>query len=173
MILNKTTFSACAVILSTLALASCGNSSDGQASNAVDVKYDSVVSLSSNKVLISDGDFFALDVTASDLSASEGGSVTLKFNPALVQVSSVNVNNSVWSFVNQNGTIDNVNGTISDIVFSSYQGVSGDAILATVEFQSVSKGTSSIVVTASDVNPFASNGEVLNVLFETANVTAN
>lgn len=173
MILNKTTFSACAVVMSALLIQSCSQSPDGQASSSSDTKYDSTVSLSSSKVSVDDGEFFTLDVTASDLAVSEGGAVSLSFDPALVQVSSVNVDSSTWNFVNQNGSVDNVKGTISDIVFSSYQGVSGDAVLATIEFKSINKGASSIAVTASDVNPFASNGEVLNVLFETANVTAN
>ncbi len=171
MILNKTTFSACAVLISTLTLASCGQSSDGAATD--NTKYDSVVSLSSSKVNVGDGEFFTLDVTASDLESSEGGSVTVNYDPALLEVSSVNVDTSAWNFVNKNGQIDNESGSVTDIVFSSYQGVSGDAVLATVEFKAIAKGSSSITLTASAVNPFASNGEAISVLYEAANVTAN
>jgi len=170
-------FSIAVCIMSTVLMASCSQSSDQQANDFTNdftiTKSGSVVAFSNSKVSITDGENFTLDITASDLPASEGGAVTLNFDPALVQVVAVNIDSSTWSFVNKNGKIDNENGTVTDIIFSSYRGVSGDAVIATIEFKSINKGSSSISIEESSVNPFASNGELMTVLFETANVVAN
>ena len=184
----KTTFSASAILISALLVTSCsqeaGDSNGGttalpetpavtpavQNNTAIVGSY---VALSNDKVAVLKDEFFTLDVTANDFPVSEGGSVNLHFNPALIQVVSVNVDTSVWDFVNKSARINNTEGKVSDVLFSSYRGVSGNANIATVVFKAIDKGTSEIALTESSVNPFASNGQKMDVSFKTTSVTVD
>lgn len=178
----RKSFSVTAVLLSSLFLISCNQTSDQQADGStitqvtpetVSTKSGSYVAMSNANVSVEDGDQFTLQVLANDFATSEGGGITLHFNPGLLQVISVNVDSSVWDFINKNGQIDNANGNISDILFSSYKGVSGDAVIATIEFKAINSGSSNVTIEESEANPFASNGEAMTVTFVTTNVTSN
>jgi len=178
----KKSFSAAAVLLSSLFLISCDQTSDQQADGSpstqetavtVSAQSGSYVSMSNTNVSVEDGELFTLQVLANDFSTSEGGAITLHFNPELLQVISVNVDSSVWDFVSKNGQIDNAKGSISDILFSSYKGVSDDAVIATIDFKAVNSGSSNVTIEESEANPFASNGEAMTVTFVTTNVTSN
>ena len=118
------------------------------------------------KVKSSVGATVSVDVLMVDFPNTEGGGIELQYNPALVNVNSVTVDESTWSFVNKDGDIDNTNGTVSEILFSSYKGVSGSAKIATVELEFVGRGKDSIMLNESDSNPFASNGDVFSVSFK-------
>lgn len=182
----KKTFSASAVLISALLVVSCSQSLDEQTGNVVTTLPDDAstvttntaikgpyVALSSSEINVYEGETFTLDITVNDFTTSEGGSVTLLFDPTLVQVVKVDVDSSVWDFVNKNGQINNVGGSVSDIIFSSYQGVSGDAKVATIEFKSINNGTSEIILKESSANPFASNGLEMVVSFKSASVVVN
>ncbi|MBI3188967.1 MAG: hypothetical protein HYZ31_14015 [Gammaproteobacteria bacterium] len=114
-------------------------------------------------------------IQMSDLPATEGGGISLAYDSSLVNVSSVQVNQAVWKFVNTNGVTDNVTGKVNDILFSSYNAVPGNAEIATITIHPLKAGISQIVLSGSAVNPFASNGEALNVSFGRlqVNATAN
>ena len=131
------------------------------------------VTLSNSNVNVNTGETFTLDISASEFASSEGGGITLHFDASLLQAISVDVDDTVWDFVTQDGKINNAEGTISDILFSSYQGVVGDSKIATIEFKSIEQGSSTITLAASSSNPFASNGEVMDVSFTTTNVSSN
>jgi len=179
----RKSFFAAAVLLSSLFLISCDQTSDQQADGStstqataaetVNSKSGSYVAMSNTNVSVEDGEQFTLQVLANDFSTSEGGAITLYFNPELLQVTSINVDSSVWDFVSKNGQIDNAKGSISDILFSSYKGVTGDAVIATIEFKAVNSGSSNVTIEESAANPFASNGEAMTVTFVTTNVTSN
>jgi hypothetical protein len=126
------------------------------------------VSFSEPVVRAHAGEVFTVDVVMSDFPATEGGGLVLKFNPKKLQVTNVTVDNSVWQFVNNNGDISR--GNVSDILFSSFQGVTGDAKIATIEFRSLRRGKSKIRLKESSINPFASNGEVIDVEFKATKV---
>ena len=178
----KNTLSGCAVLMSAMLLVAC-NQSSGTQTSAVDSnqsdaqvavnKAESTVALSSSNVSVYSGDTFTLDITMSKFSTSEGGGVTVRFDPALLQAMNVSINESVWSFKNKEGRINNAEGTISDILFSSYQGVSDDASIATIEFKSISSGVSSITLAESAENAFAADGQKIMVAFESTTVTSN
>lgn len=123
------------------------------------------VSFSEHAVKSRTGNTFTLDVLMSGFPTTEGGGLVLHFNSRKLQVTNVTVDTSVWNFVNKVGDIDNTNGTISDILFSSYQGVIGSAKIATIEFQAIHKGKGKITMEESTVNPFSSNGQNINVTF--------
>lgn len=182
----KKTFSASAVLISALSVISCSQSPGEQAGNTdITLSEDTsivttnaavtgpYVALSKSEVNISEGEAFTLDVTVNDFVTSEGGGVTLFFDPALLQVTKVNVDANVWDFVSRDGQTYNARGTVSDILFSSYQGVSGNARVATIEFKSLKKGTTELTLKEATANPFASNGEIMAVSFKSTTVVAN
>ncbi len=183
----KITFSASAILISAFLVTSCsqeaGNSSNSGSETTVLSETPAVennaaiagsyVALSNDKVTVIKGEVFILDITANNFVISEGGSVTLHFNPALMQAINVSVDASVWDFVNKSGRINNTEGKVSDILFSSYQGVSGNAKIATVTFEAINKGAAEITLTESSVNPFASNGQKMDVAFKTTSVTVD
>ncbi len=177
----KTTFSASAILISALLVMSCSQNANESGGKSIDLSgtpavetnaaiVGSYVALSNDEVTVFEGETFTLDITANDFVTSEGGSVTLRFNPAVLQAAYVNVDTGVWDFVNKNGQINNAEGKVSDILFSSYQGVSGNARIATVEFRAINKGATEIILTESSANPFASNGQEMAVSFKTSSV---
>jgi len=180
--INKTVF-LFTTIISTLFLISCNQSEDQQNADLIPTsneisstdisKSGSFVSLSKDELNVIDGEYFTVDVVMNDFIVNEGGAVTLRFNPKILQVSNVNVDQDYWEFVNSNGHVNNDEGVISDIVFSSYQGVSGNAVIATIEFRAISKGVSNIMLEESLTNPFSSNGEKISVSFVSTNVVSN
>jgi len=180
--ISKNFLSGCIVLISSSLILACNPSSTEQASGlntgsspaaVTSSKTGPSVDLSSENISTYKGETFELDVHISDFISSEGGGITLRFNPALLQIISVNIDETVWDFVNQAGKINNAEGKVSDILFSSYQGVIGDAKIAHIEFQSIEKGVSTIKLEGSSSNPFASNGEEVNVTFSTASVSSN
>lgn len=129
------------------------------------VHAETGVSLSLSTIKASVGSTVSVDVLMSGAPNTEGGGIDVQFDPDLMQVNSVAVDGNTWTFVNQNGDIDNAAGTVTGIIFSSYNGVSGDARIATLELEFTGKGKGEIVLSESDVNPFASNGGLLAVDF--------
>ena len=181
MSIYKKTFSSCLVLMSSLLLISCNqSSSDNQSISTADSgasvvagKTGPTVALSSSEVSVYEGETYSLDIVMSDFTISEGGGVTLRFDPALLQVVNVTVDGNVWDFKNKDGRINNAEGSVSDILFSSYQGVSGDAKVATVEFKSIAKGSSAITLVESSVNSFAGDGQKIVVAFNATTVVSN
>jgi len=109
------------------------------------------------------GDTFTVDVMMSEFPTTEGGGLIVKFNALKLQVTNITVDNSVWQFVNNEGEVSS--GKITDILFSSFQGVTGNAKIATIEFKSIETGKSRLRLFESENNPFASNGEAIDVEF--------
>lgn len=136
-------------------------------------KATAIVDISPASINVAEGTTFALNVVANFSAASEGGGVSLRYDPAVLEVLAVNVNRSAWNFVANDGEINNVDGSVSNILFSSYQGVSGGAAIAVIEFKSVGKGSSNLTIEQSPMNPFASNGKEMNVSFRNAQVVVN
>ncbi len=186
MITYNKTFSASAVLISALSVISCSQSPGEQAANTDITLFEDAsivttdaaitgpyVALSKSEVNVNEGDVFTLDVIVNDFVISEGGGVTVFFDPTSVQATTVTVDTSIWDFVTKDGKINNAGGTVSDILFSSYQGVSGNARVATIEFKSIKKGTTELTLKEATANPFASNGEIMAVSFKSTTVVAN
>lgn len=192
MIYSRLILSGCVVLMSSSALVGCkqsgseqsGPSSSDQVINTDTTADQSMTSVTTSKsvptVNFSDSDInvykdetFQLDITASNFTVSEGGGISLHFDSSLLKVNSVEIDYTVWDFVNKNGHINNSEGKVSDILFSNYQGVLGNAKIATIEFQAIGQGISTITLQPSTENPFASNGNNMEVVFQTAHVTSN
>ncbi len=117
------------------------------------------------------GKTFTTDIVISGFPVTEGGGVSLIFDPGVLQVLSITVNNTVWDFATHPGVIDNDNGLISDLWFSSFSGVAGDASVATVRFKALAQGSSTLAMVESLVNPFASAGEPVSPGFASSSIS--
>ena len=111
---------------------------------------------------------YRLQVVIEQFPRIEGGGLNLQFNPSVLNVVSVQVDNGAWGFVSRNGEIDNEAGQVTDIVFSSFPGVSGNAAIATIEIKAIKPGRSLLKLSESMLNPFASDGESVQVTFKDA-----
>jgi hypothetical protein len=118
------------------------------------------------KVTAGLGDTITLDIVMADFPRTEGGGLTLKFNPKVIQVTGVELNDDLWSFATRSGSVNNVKGEVTDLLFSSFAGVSGTAVIATVTVETVDKGRSRLKLIESQLNPFASDGQLLDVILE-------
>ncbi|MDH5711112.1 MAG: cohesin domain-containing protein [Gammaproteobacteria bacterium] len=178
MIVNKLNIKILAIMLASQITISCNESTDNQSQNSslgttVTRATDPTVGLSSEQISANVGDEFTLDITLSNFPISEGGGVTIQYDPNVLNVSNVIINSDVWNFVNKVGSIDNNNGIISDILFSSFEGVSGDNSVATITFTAIGTGQSNISMTDSSINPFSSEGNKISVNFVNTNVQIN
>lgn len=187
------TISSCVVLLSLFSLISCKEASDDQQSTTVEVSGSEVqagvaspgsdvisnnktgpaVRFSENTLSVYSGETFSLSIVASEFPASEGGGISLRFDPALLEVVNVTIDSAVWDFKIDKGRINNSDGTLLDLLFSSYRGIEGDALIATVDFKSVNSGLSSISLEESTANPFAANGERMSVELNNVTIVAN
>ena len=129
-----------------------------------------LVGFSEKRIKAKQGDTITIDIVMKDFPASEGGGLSLSFDPSVLNILAVNLNKDLWDFVTQEGNINNKDGQITDILFSSYKGVSGEATIVTVEFQAISHGKTKLWLHESLANPFASQGQRMAVEFDSARV---
>lgn len=165
----KIQIKACAILLTSVLAVACNESSDNQTgSNGAGSTITAArptVALTSEQVNATVGESFTLDITMSDFPVSEGGGISVHFDAAMLNVSNVAINSATWDFVNKVGNIDNNAGVVSDILFSSYNGVSGDSSIVTITFNAISSGSSQVSLTSSEVNPFSSDGNKVSASF--------
>ena len=121
------------------------------------------VGFSESKIRSAAGQTITVDIVMTGFPTTEGGGLTLTFNPDVVQVIGVELNAAAWSFATRDGIVDNANGRISDLLFSSLAGVAGDALIATVTLETIATGRSRLKLVESQLNPFASGGELLDM----------
>lgn len=102
-------------------------------------------------------DIFNVEIVGTGFPAVEGGGVSFSFDPAIVNVLSVSIDTSVWTFFSDTGTIDNVGGTVTDIVVNEFSSSpSGSFTVATLELQAVGLGSSLLDISESALNPWSS-----------------
>lgn len=128
-------------------------------SAGVAVAAGPTVSVSPQKSATSVGGTVSVDIVIQNFPVSEGGGVNLQFDPSVVKVTGVSVNSAQWNFASNPGTIDNAKGKVSDIWFSSFNGVSGTATVATIQLQALKRGKCPLKISESSINPFASGGQ--------------
>jgi hypothetical protein len=131
---------------------------------------DPTVAFDSRRTKVDVGDTFTITILMKGFPEIEGGGLSLRFNPNTLRVVNVHIQNNVWRFVNRNGDINNTRGTVTNILFSSFEGVEGDAPIASIDFEAIHKGMSTLELTGSTANPFASSGSVIPVIYDTARV---
>lgn len=148
----------------------CGSGSDSSDDDANNSNSGlPVVNSKISDADLSVGDNFQIQISANGLPESEGGGISLRFDPAVIAIDHVDLDSS-WEFASQAGAIDNATGKVSDILFTSFSGNSGSVLIATISANVVGAGTSDISIVESSVNPFSAGGSRFAVQFETATI---
>ena len=125
--------------------------------------------------IVGQGDAFSLNVVGTGFANVEGGGVNLSFDATKLNVLSVTIDNLVWDFVTNTGTIDNVAGTVNGITVSAWDNiVTGDFTVATIWFQEISGGSflnSPIGITEYALDRWVGSGDFINPDFVNGTVT--
>jgi hypothetical protein len=112
-------------------------------------------------VMLSDS--FTVNIVGADFPITQGGGFNLSYDASILHATSVSIDEiNTWTFVNDNGTIDNEIGVINDVIVSDFPGVTDDFTVASVEFVAVGNGTTNLSLTESDFNPWASDGNTIS-----------
>ena len=135
------------------------------------------VSWSSTSETHDENAIFSLDIVGLDfIDTTVGGGVNLNFTSNIINVVSVDIDETVWEFIPPDidlVTIDNTAGTVG-IMINTFKGVTGNFIVATVNFQIVGTGGASTDLVLSDhaLNPWASDiGDEIKPAYINANVS--
>lgn len=179
MIINRNIVLTMSAILTSAFVTACSestNQSAGINNSGSDIemqvidKIGPTLKLSSEALEVAAGSTFTLDVELDAFPVTEGGGVNIGYSSEVLQVKDVLINSGTWGFVNQQGSIDNNAGTVSNILVSSYQDVAGEAVVATITFEAIAVGGSDITLSESTINPFASAGVAINPSFVSSHV---
>jgi hypothetical protein len=109
------------------------------------------------------GDTITIDIVGTEFPETQGGGFNLYYDANILNVSNVTIDgSSTWNFVNDVGTIDNVNGELNNVNVSHFPGITDNFTVATIEMIAVGAGTSTLNLTESILNPWASNGDTIN-----------
>ena len=120
---------------------------------------------------VSLGSGFSVNVVGSIFPQTQGGGFNLYFNSSIVNVTSVSINANVWNFVNGTGTINNTGGSLTSVFMSAFPGVGPGSInVATINLLAVGSGSTSLTLTEYDKNPWASDGNRINPIFNAGSV---
>jgi hypothetical protein len=106
---------------------------------------------------------FTLNVVGTDFPITQGGGFSLSYDGSILNVTNVSIDEvNTWTFVNNTGTIDNDYGILNDVIVSDFPGVTGDFTVASIEFVAVGRGMTSLSLTESAINPWASDGNIIS-----------
>lgn len=133
------------------------------------------ISMESAPANLGMGDIFSLDIIGSDFTVNpDGGGVNLYFDETTLNVLSVFIDEIVWDFgatgISQ-GTIDNTLGAVNGIMVNAWSDVGTFFTVATVEFQAIGTGISSISMNEFIDNPWGSGGNLISPNFVASSIT--
>ncbi len=138
----------------------------------VNTAQAATISVDPSSSVVGNGDIFFIDIIGETFPTTEGGGFNLSFDPFVINILSVSIDGGVWNFVNDLGTIDNLAGTLSEVLVSAFPGVATvDFVVATLETKAVGLGTSALSLTESVTNPWASGGPLIAPGFTPGSVT--
>lgn len=72
------------------------------------------------------------------------GAFNLEFDPAAVSITSVAIAAGLGDIASSNGSIDNLGGSVLEVGFASFSGVTGSFLLATVNLNVLHSGTTQL-----------------------------
>lgn len=109
-------------------------------------------------------------------SATDGGAVSVTFEPSVLNADTVTVNTAVWDFYTDPGTIDNTVGTITGIEFVRFTAPTpSNFVIATLQFTLI--GVTGSVPSSLELSEytngiggFGAGGDPLAVTFEDGSV---
>ena len=124
------------------------------------------------------GDTFSVDITGSGFTSTvDGGGVNFSYDNSIFNVTSVTIG-SVWDpLISSQGATNNGAGTVDGLYVNTFGAVDGNAdvtgnfVVATVEFLAVGLGTSALDLSEYGLNPWASGGVLINPDFLNGQMT--
>ncbi|MCU7923957.1 MAG: cohesin domain-containing protein [Candidatus Thiodiazotropha sp. (ex Dulcina madagascariensis)] len=109
------------------------------------------------------GESFTVDIVGIAFPETQGGGFNLTYDADILNITNVSIDEAnTWTFYNDLGTVDNVNGELKEVRVSDFPGVTGDFTVATIGFLAIGLGTSRLNLTESAGNPWASNGSIIS-----------
>lgn len=129
--------------------------------------HASLITLDFTNISVLENDIFSLEIIGTGfVDIVDGGGVNLSFDPSVLNVLSVTIDDLVWDFATSTGTIDNVGGTVDGIAVNAFSSVTGDFTVASIQFQAIGTGGSSSILGLTEyaLNPWASGGSQITPL---------
>ena len=112
---------------------------------------------------VNPGQSFTLNLVGSGFSSIvDGGGLNIGYDASILAVTNVTVDDTTWDFYSSPGVIDNAAGSVSEIHFAALSDVSGDFMIASIDFLAIGTGTTDLLLSESTLNPFASGGTLLD-----------
>ena len=122
-------------------------------------------------------DVFSLEIVGADFIGNvDGGGINISFDSNVLNILSVNINESVWDFGGlgiSTGTIDNLNGSLDGLMVNTFSDITGDFVVATIEMEAIAEGSSLLALSEYTQNPWASTGSLINPDFVDATVNVS
>lgn len=133
------------------------------------------VVLSPGASTLQPGQTIELTLSGADFdSLTLGGGVSLQWNPAVLDLVSVNVDAANWEFARSGGLLDAASGTLSELYFASFNGRSGSFNIASLRFVADGPGVSDVTLSGAPAFPFSDEmGEVMAIDFSGARLTVS
>lgn len=109
-------------------------------------------------------DIFMINIVGSGFTTNvDGGGISFTYDASVLNVLSVSVDEMVWDFFPDVGTIDNTLGSVDDVMVNTWLNVvTGDFSVASVTFQAIGGGLSNLSLSESLFNPWAVGGNPIN-----------
>ncbi len=108
-------------------------------------------------------DIFTVNIIGTGFTSNvDGGGLNFSYDSNILNVISISIDETVWDFGNNTGTIDNNTGIVDGVMVNTFKNVIGSFDVATIQFQAIGLGTSSLNLTEYILNPWASGGSKIN-----------
>lgn len=121
--------------------------------------HAAMVSFDQSSYSMKQGNVFTVSIFGS-FSAQEildGGGLSLNFNSTVLKVNSVTINTTLFEFYSDPGTINNISGNVSDMIFNTFTyNATGNFKIADINLTALKSGNSDFLLTESLLNPFSS-----------------
>jgi hypothetical protein len=128
--------------------------------------HSATVETSANPTDVTIGESFSVNITATDFDVVlDGGGLNIHYDPSIVQLNSASVDTTTWDpdLSRIHGGIDNSSGYLTGLIFNSFEDVTGNFSIATLDFTAVGIGESALELATYGLNPFASGGTLTPV----------
>ena len=120
------------------------------------------------------GDTFSVNILGSGFASNvDGGGVNFTYDSSIINVQSVTIDSAWDPLISSQGRTDNGTGAVDGLYVNTFGAVTGNFVVATVEFLATGVGTSGLDLTEYLLNPWASGGSPLNPGFNNGSLTVS
>jgi len=120
---------------------------------------------------VTPGSVFTLELRGVGFPETEGGGAEFTYDPDILAVTQVILDDSVWEMYTDAETIDNVNGVVEGITVATFRNPGADFSIAIIEFEAVGVGQAALTLSENPSNLWASGGSLINPTLVDGTVT--